>query len=377
MSGRGARRQRRNEAGTDPRLANRAAPRHPSRSMRIRDVLPGLLLCGLIALVAVAVEAVQRQATGRAWIEAIVLAILLGAALRAAWTPSPRWNPGIDLSARQLLETAVVLMGASVDLPLLLRAGLPLAGGVVLVVFVGIGASYMLSRTLGLNRRLALLVACGNSICGNSAIVAVAPAIEADPTDVASAIAFTAVLGVGVVLALPLLGHALHYTAFQFGVLAGLSVYAVPQVLAATLAYDPLSAQVGTLVKLVRVLMLGPVVVLLAYLQRRSKHRGTLAANAPGDAPHLPPMRQLVPWFIVGFVVLAGLRAVGLFGVSEVNRLRDTAKVLTILAMAALGLGVDVRSVGRGGVAVSAAVSLSLAVLVLVSVALIALLRLA
>ena len=345
--------------------------------MRIRDALPGLMLCALLASLAWALETLQHRAMGRAWIEAIVLAILLGAALRALWTPSPRWNPGIDLSARQLLETAVVLMGASVDLPLLRRAGLPLVGGVVLVVGVGIGTSYWLSRALGLNRRLALLVACGNSICGNSAIAAVAPAIEADPADVASAIAFTAVLGVAVVLTLPLLGHALGYSAFQFGVLAGLSVYAVPQVLAATLAYDPLSAQVGTLVKLVRVLMLGPVVVLLAYLQRRSQRGDALTQHPHGDAPHLPPLQQLVPWFIIGFVVLAGARALGVVGDPEVGALRDAAKVLTVLAMAALGLGVDARTVGRGGAAVTAAVSLSLAVLVLVSIGLIALLHLA
>ena len=89
-------------------------------------------------------------------------------------------------------------------------------------------------RLLGLPLRMSILVACGNSICGNSAIAAVAPIIDADGDDVASSIAFTAVLGVVVVLGLPLLVPLLKMSLTQYGVLAGLTVYAVPQVLAAT-----------------------------------------------------------------------------------------------------------------------------------------------
>jgi uncharacterized membrane protein YadS len=110
-----------------------------------------------------------------------------------------------------------------------------------------------------------VLVACGNSICGNSAIAAVAPVIGADGEDVAASIAFTAVLGVVVVLLLPFLAPLLHLSGLQYGVLAGLTVYAVPQVLAATAPLGMVAVQMGTLVKLVRVLMLGPVVLVLCW----------------------------------------------------------------------------------------------------------------
>ena len=120
---------------------------------------------------------------------------------------------------------------------------------------------------------MSVLVACGNSICGNSAIAAVAPVIGARADDVASSIAFTAVLGVVVVLGLPLLVPVLDLSLTQYGTLAGLTVYAVPQVLAATVPVSAISAQLGTLVKLVRVLMLGPVVVLLPVLVVRREFR--------------------------------------------------------------------------------------------------------
>jgi uncharacterized membrane protein YadS len=124
------------------------------------------------------------------------------------------------------------------------------------VVFVAIGLSYGIGRLLGLSKRMAILVACGNSICGNSAIAATAPVIGADGDDVAASIAFTAVLGVVVVLGLPLLIPALGLSVHQFGILSGLTVYAVPQVLARTAPAGAAAIQIGTLVKLVRVLML-------------------------------------------------------------------------------------------------------------------------
>src|SRR5436853_7003212 len=96
---------------------------------------------------------------------------------------------------------------------------------------------------------MSVLVACGNSICGNSAIAAVAPIIGARGEDIASSIAFTAVLGVVVVLGLPLLVPVLDLSLTQYGTLAGLTVYAVPQVLAATLPIGELSKQGGQVVE--------------------------------------------------------------------------------------------------------------------------------
>ncbi len=197
-----------------------------------------------------------------------MLAILLGVAIRTVWAPGARFRAGIGFCAKALLEVAVVLLGASVSARTVLALGPALLGGIVAVVAVAIATSYAICRALGLGRRMAILVACGNSICGNSAIAAVAPVIGADGEDVASSIAFTAVLGVVVVLLLPLLVPVLAMSLTQYGVLAGLTVYAVPQVLAATLPIGALSNQVGTVVKLVRVLMLGPVVLALSLLTR-------------------------------------------------------------------------------------------------------------
>jgi uncharacterized integral membrane protein (TIGR00698 family) len=335
-------------------------------SKSIARLAPGLALCGAITLAAVGLQALEEHWAGRPYLEALVIAILLGTAVRTAWTPGSRWMPGIGFSAKTLLEVAVMLLGASISVQAIAEAGLDLVLGIALVVAVAISASYGLCRLLGLPYRMAVLVACGNSICGNSAIAAVAPVIGARPEDVASSIAFTAILGVIVVLSLPLLVPLLGLSATQYGVLAGLTVYAVPQVLAATLPVGMLSTQIGTLVKLVRVLMLGPVVVVLSLL----------AGRQAGAKPRFS-LNRFVPWFIIGFVGREALRSLGLIPDAALSAIVPTAKVLTILSMAALGLGVDLKALGRVGGRVTLAVSLSLLVLMGISLALIRLLGVA
>ncbi|HEY0997008.1 MAG TPA: putative sulfate exporter family transporter [Gemmatimonadaceae bacterium] len=357
--------------------------------IRPRALLPGLALAGAVTAASMGIAALETRALGHPVIEGLVVAILLGMIVRTAWRPSPRFDAGVKFAAKELLEVAVFLLGVSVDLPLLLAAGPALALGIVLLVALGIAFSYGLGRILGLPRKLAVLVACGNSICGNSAIAAVAPVIDADAEHVASSIAFTAVLGVVVVVGLPLLRGPLGFSFYQYGVLAGLTVYSVPQVLAAAFPVSMLSGQVGTLVKLVRVLMLGPVVVFFSLRHRaagaRAARDASSAAAGAGGAPDasdagrpvLPRLSigRLVPWFIVGFLLLAALRATGLVPAPAVATARTLSTWLTVIAMAALGLGCDLKAIARAGRSIVLTVSGSLVLLAALSVGLIHLLQ--
>jgi uncharacterized integral membrane protein (TIGR00698 family) len=327
---------------------------------QIARLLPGVLLASIVGVVSVGIAAAEERTFGHPIIEGLVVAILLGMLVRTAWTPPARFAPGVGFTAKQVLEAAVLLLGSSVDLPLLLRAGPSLAVGIVLLVVLGIAFSYGIGRSLGLPHKLAVLVACGNSICGNSAIAAIGPVIRAEKEHVASSIAFTAILGVVVVVGLPLLIAPLSLSNFQYGVLAGLTVYAVPQVLAAAFPVSVLSGQVGTLVKLVRVLMLGPVVLFFAFHHRND-----------ADAPPQFQLTRFVPWFIVGFLLLAALRSSGVIAATTAAPMKVISTWLTVAAMAALGLGVDLKALRKVGRAVMLTVTASLVVLVGLSVGLI------
>jgi len=338
---------------------------------RIVEFIPGIAVSIVVSIASIAGGMVEERAFGRAVIEPLVLAILIGMAVRTVRGEAKREAVGVRFVAKDVLELAVCLLGATMDVPRLFASGPALAAGIVMLVVAAVSIGYTIGRVSGLPRNLAILVACGNAICGNSAIAAVAPVIGADREDVAASIALTAVLGVIVVIALPLLAGPLGYSNYQYGVLAGLTVYAVPQVLAAAFAVSALSGQVATAVKLARVLMLGPVVTFFALRSRRASGRAGQSADVHGA--HAAPKRRapLVPWFVIGFIVLATLRSVGVVpdGVAAIAKL--VAGWLTIAAMAALGLSSDLRSVRRVGARVGIAVTGSFAAILVLAMVLI------
>jgi uncharacterized integral membrane protein (TIGR00698 family) len=324
--------------------------------------LPGSALCLGVTVLALGLQALETAWLGRAWLEGLVLAILCGAAVRLVWTPSERFAPGVEFCGKFVLELAVALLGLSVSAGALAAAGPALLAGIAVVVVISILASYGLGRAAGLSHRLSTLIACGNAICGNSAIAAVAPVIAADGDDV---------IAVGVVLGLPLLDVVLGLPPRSFGVLAGLTVYAVPQVLAATAPVSGLSVQLGALVKLSRVLMLGPVVLCLSLLAQRH--------TAPGGASAAPALKlklkRLVPWFIIGFLAMMALRASGAAPHGWIVIASSLATWMTILSMAALGLGVEIGAIRRAGPRAIAVVAASLIVLAVLALGLIFWLR--
>jgi uncharacterized integral membrane protein (TIGR00698 family) len=318
---------------------------------------PGLALAVAVAALAWLAERALVATAGRAILEAIVLAIVIGAVVRAVAVRTPaRIERGAAVASGLLLECSIVLLGAGSDLRALADAGPAILGGVVAIVSVTLVVGTLIGRWFGLPRSHALLVAVGNAICGNSAISAAAPVIGARRDEVASAIAFTAVLGVVVILGLPYLIPLLGLSDHQYGVVAGLTVYAVPQVIAAAYPVSLAAGQAATLVKLLRVLLLGPVVLVLSLTEHH--------------AAHLKWWRA-VPWYIVGFAIASGLRTAGVIPAAAGDAIREVARVLTVVAMAGLGLAVDLDAVRRVGARVGATVVVSLALMLGLSLALV------
>jgi uncharacterized membrane protein YadS len=136
----------------------------------------------------------------------------------------------------------------------------------------------------------------------------------------------------------------------------------VPQVLAAAFSVSALAGQMGTLVKLLRVLLLGPVVLFFALRQQSREARAAIHWS------------RFIPWFIVGFLVLAFLRSIGVLPDAAIAISRTVSSLLTITAMTALGLGVNLRDLARVGRPMVLAVGGSLVVMFLLSLALIYLL---
>lgn len=359
-------------------------PNRPTRSGKVfmcvdylRRLIPGVALCLGVSLIAWLLQTLEARLFGHVWLESLVLAILVGTLVRSLWSPGRASTSGVTFSAKTLLEIAIMLLGASLSAAALKAIGITLLLGIVVIVIVAILVSYGIGRALKLPSRMALLIACGNSICGNSAIAAVAPVIGANGDDVAASIAFTAVLGVAVVIGLPLLAPVFHLNAVQYGALAGMTVYAVPQVLAATVPVSSISAHIGTLVKLVRVLMLGPVMLLLSTIARGcdATARKPLSDGETHARAGKVGLTKLVPWFIIGFLVLCAARSAGLIPMQLLQPASQLGSALTVVSMAGLGLSTDLRTIRKAGPRVTSAVVLSIFALAMMSLMLIYTLR--
>ncbi|WP_455475966.1 YeiH family protein [Bartonella sp. B17] len=302
----------------------------------LHDFYPGILICLLISALAYGLETIEKLFFSEKWLESLVLAILLGSIIRSCFTLPIYFQKGIAFCTKIPLEIAIVLLGASISIKAILSISLNLLGCIVFFIFITILISFAICRLLGLSANLAILVACGNAICGNSAIVATAPIINAKHEDVAASIAFTALLGVLIILFLPFLHPLLNLSFSQYGVLAGMVVYAVPQVLAVTAPVSFVSVQIATIVKLVRILMLAPVIFTLSIIY----HRQTQT--------HLR-LHTLVPWFITGFIIMMFIRSSGVITAMAITPIKFITQLFTVISMAALGLGVDIHSLKKAG----------------------------
>lgn len=334
--------------------------------MQLRRFVPGITLTLCLAAAAVSLQRLEVRFFSQPVLESLVLGILLGLVYRNVVGVGAQFLPGLHFCAKPVLEAAVLLLGATMNLGELVRGGPRLFFAIAVALILTLFISTLIGRyVFGLGKKPATLIAVGNAICGNSAIAAIAPLIGASAAEVAGAVAFTAVLGVGLVLVLPLVIFPLGYfSQNQYGTLVGMTVYAVPQVLAASFPVGEIAGQTATLVKLTRVMFLAPV----ALFYSLTRHRASASR---------PTLATFLPWFIVGFLLLAGLRTLALIPTELALLLKEISRLLTVMAMVALGLGVDLRALRAAGPRTIGAVTLSLLFLLAVSSALIKLLHLA
>ncbi len=330
----------------------------------------GYLLAGMVALIAYVVHflpvapfAVAAESGVRHPVSAAILAILVGVLIRNVAAVRMSASAGCRHIVRKLIPFSVVCMGAGLNLGQIASVGAAALVITVLCVVTALVASYYLGRALGLGPKTAMLIGAGTGICGNSAIVAVAPLLDADDDDVVLSIGTVNLFGLLAMLCWPLIGGLVGMAERTFGVWSGASIHAVPQVVAAGFAYGSEAGTVATAVKLVRVTMLAPVVFILALLYARH-HAGEGGARAKLDVCYT----RLVPWFVWGFVALAVVNSLGLIpmitftpsaflaaagdpvSVSLGKVITTAGKVILTLAMAAIGLEVNVRRLmGIGG----------------------------
>lgn len=301
-----------------------------TRRLQLGPLLPGLALCFAIALFA----GWLRTATGLTFLNPVVIALLAGIGLRAAVGLPGALRPGASFAVRPVLRAAIVLLGLQVTLGQLLSIG---AGALALAlasVALTLPFTIWLGARLGVSPALSQLVGAGTGICGASAVVAANQVARGTQEDVAYALAVVTLFGTVSLVLYPALAVPLGLDPHAFGLWAGSSIHEVVQAVGAAAAGGPVAAEVGTITKLARVVLLAPAVLALGWWA----HRG-----AGGQ------VRTPVPWFAFGFLGMVAVASTGLLPPVVAAGSRWAVPVMMSAAVAALGLNTDLRALAARG----------------------------
>ena len=310
-----------------------------------------MLAC--IAIAAVARLAGSSLQLGLETALALVLGLAVGAVVGRGEGVRERLVPGAALASRYALRAGITLLGSRLTLGQLLATGAGSVVAIVVVVSAALLLGTWLARRLGLVPPLSALVTVGMAICGNSAILALSPIVGAKHRDTAYAVSTITIFGLIGVLLLPVIGRLLALPDAVFGTWSGLAVNDTAQVVATGYAYSPAAGDVATVVKLTRNLAILPVLLGATWLVARWERPATDAAGPPGS--RWSSVSRAVPWFVVGFVIVAGLRSAGLLdaplplGGTLGDLCSMLATLLILVALAGVGLATDLRSLAAVG----------------------------
>jgi len=334
-------------ASSAPLVPASSAPLVPASSAPLVPAsAPGLALA--LAVAAAATVAGQFVPL----VGSAVPGAVIGAAIALVVKPGARLAPGLRWASTFVLQCSVVLLGAQLSLGEAARVGVSSLPVMLGTLAVCLGAAWLYGRLLGVPRDLRTLIGVGTGICGGSAIAAASPVIEAASADVAYAISTIFLFNIAAVLAFPLLGHALGLGQQSFGLFAGTAVNDTSSVVATATSYGAAATSHAVVVKLVRTLMIIPVCLgLSALTARRQRGPASTTASQASQASQVKKVNpvKLVPWFLIGFVAVAGVNSAGLIPASAHGPLQHLSVFLVAVALSAIGLSTDVAALRRAG----------------------------
>ena len=338
---------------TNPDLAVPIAVR-PNRWRDAIDRLPGILLVGALAAIAIALGRIGWfQSTG---ISALTLAIVLGMLVGNTLYPriAPLGASGVTFSKQTLLRLGIILYGLRLTFQDIGRVGIV---GVTIDSLV-LSSTFILSwwmgtRLFGLDRKTALLIGAGSSICGAAAVMATEPVVRGRAEQVTVAVSTVVVFGTLAIFLYPAIYHLVNryhllpMSPSAYGIYAGSTIHEVAQVVAAGRSISEGAADTAVITKMVRVMMLAPFLALLSTdLSRTSDCTRSTCSERSAPTGH----RIVIPWFALGFVGVTAFNSLSLLPKSMVDTAISLDTVILAMAMAALGVTTHVSAIRTAGI---------------------------
>jgi uncharacterized integral membrane protein (TIGR00698 family) len=318
-------------------IAAAPTPRFASTA-RLR-LAAGVGLCIAIAIAATAAAGYVPV------VGAPVIAIAIGVVV-ANTLSAPLNIAGLRIGeiSKMCLKAGIILLGASLDLGIILRTGVESLPVLLLTIAAGLACALFLGFTLQVHWRMRCLIGIGTTICGASAIAALAPVVRAKPNEVAYSVSVIFFFNMLAVFIFPSVGHLMSLSDPGFGLWAGTAVNDTSAVVAAGFAYSHDAGTVATIVKLTRTTLIVPLVVgfglLMPWFEARPASDGVSLAHR---------VYQAIPMFIILFVAASLLNTLGLFG--QLGPYAQLAgRWVLVVALAAVGLQGHWRAFAGAGI---------------------------
>lgn len=321
--------------------------------------IPGLILVLVVAIAARFLQSLIPGPTLNKAISEILIAVLIGLLVRNVFGLIANTQAGITFSLRRLLRLGIILLGLRLSLQDVIATGLSSLILIIACITLALTLAFVAGRLFKIPVRLATLIGVGTAICGNSAIVATAPVIDAKEDEVGFAVATITLFGLIAVIFYPIIGQAMYLTDQVFGLWAGTAVNDTSQVVATAAAYSQSALNIATIVKLTRNTLMAPIIVIIGLIYQRMGEQ-TKSASAKMS------WGKLVPWFVLGFLAMSIVRTLGVaVGVMPQNVdnpgsltnaaatlkwFDEAAKFFILMALSAIGLGTNMSSLRAIGI---------------------------
>jgi len=314
-----------------------------SRFKYIKEILPGLIVAIFIGLVSIALSDVIPR------IGAATIAIFLGIFIGNIFLSQDIFQKGYKFSETNLLSYAIVLLGATLSVSTLTGLGFNGILFVVLQMLITITSVLYIGKKLGFNDNFRYLMASGNAVCGSSAIAATAPVIDADDKDKGIVITIVNVTGILLMFLLPLIAQVLydHETVKTSAIIGG-TLQSVGQVVASGAMVSEPVKDLSTIFKIVRVILLVGVVFLFGHMKNKSNKE-----IVDREIKDTQKGKIKIPWYVIGFFITCILFSINIISPEISYACKELSNKLEIIALAAIGLRVNIKDLIKQGKAVS------------------------
>lgn len=302
---------------------------------KIKQALPGLILAILTGF--------SAKICGDYFpiIGGPVFGIIFGLAIGNLFKIPSVTEFGLKFTSKKVLQYAIIILGGSLGLGEVIKTGSESIWVMLSTMFIAFLFAYILGKWLKTGFTATSLIGVGTAVCGGSAIAAVAPAINAEDTDIAYSISVIFLFNVIAALVFPPIGHLLGMTQIQFGLWAGTAVNDTSSVVAAAYSYGDIAGNYAVIVKLTRTLMIIPISLVFALIAAsRNKNKINHEKNS---------LIKSIPWFIIGFLIMSLLNTQGIISTENSYLFSKAGKLLITIAMAAIGFNSDFKKIAKSG----------------------------